>query len=420
VKTRTAVDLPLRVMLAGNNFSFPEGLGATARVRAVGSGLVRAGAQVEVMATSYSLQAGDGASSWQVSGWIDGMHYTHSMGTMLPSQSRIARRWERMAAVGRASLLAGGLGGPEPDAVLFFTNDSFALPLALGGAARLRRSVLLLDGCELPFVYREKTVGTRMAATAYTRGLLRWYDGILAISRYLEHYYRGRVGPGTAIVHVPILVDCERFERPVGTRTSVDMPYVGYSGSLAPSKGVATLLKAFRIVASRHPEITLRLSGVAVPRSYRAELERLVSDLDLSGRVHFLGLIPAADVPGFFQEAVALVVPHPAADFSEAAFPTKLGEYLASGTPVVATRVGEIEQYLTDGESALLTDPGCENTLAEALELLLGDPERARLIGGRGAAVARREFDVGRQGRRLYEFMSDLHARKTWKRERFQ
>jgi len=56
-----------------------------------------------------------------------------------------------------------------------------------------------------------------------------------------------------------------------------------------------------------------------------------------------MGLIPGAEFPGFLRAATVFVIPHPAVDFSAAAFPSKSGECLASGTPVVVTLVGEVE-----------------------------------------------------------------------------
>jgi glycosyltransferase involved in cell wall biosynthesis len=416
VTRRSPASLPLHVLITGDNFGFPDGLGATARVRAVGAGLVRAGASVEVMPTAPSVLPGDPSGASQAAGSIDGISYRQGAGTRRPSDSRVVRRLGRLRGPGAACVAAAGMSGPPPDAIIFFVNDSFVLPLIAGSAGRLRRAVLLVDGCELPFVYRGTDLVTQISRLSYAKGFLNWYDGILAISRYLEAYYRARVGARTAIMHLPILVDCDRFAQPSRREDAGEPPYIGYSGSLAPSKGVETLLRAFGAVASRYPDVTLRITGLAVPRTYRQELDRLVSDLDLGDRVRFLGLIPAGEIPSFLQRATALVIPHPAAVFSEAAFPTKLGEYLATGVPVVATRVGEIESYLTSGRTAFLADPDRWESLAEALDAILNDPEGARSVGREGAVLARREFDIGRHGRRLYEFIEDLRERKDWTR----
>jgi glycosyltransferase involved in cell wall biosynthesis len=403
---------PLRVLIAGDNFAFPEGQGATTRVRAMGRGLVRAGADVDVVATTYMQWAGDGVGDLAASGVIDGMHYRHATGAPVAGPSRVRRRWGRLRGVGSACGSALGLGAPAPDAVIFFTNDRVALTLAVGGAAKLRRSVLLLDGCELPFVYRQDDARTRAARAAYDHGFLNLYDGILAISGVLEDHFRRRVGSGTRVLRMPILVDCERFARGGASPRSAAAPYIAYSGSLAYTKGITTLLHAFRDIAGRHPDMSLRITGLGVPREYRGELERLVCEFGLGGRVEFLGLIPGAEFPDFLRAATALVIPHPAADFSAAAFPTKLGEYLASGTPVVVTRVGEVEDYVTDGDTAFVADPGDPQALAAALDAVLGDRQRAAAVGAAGAALAWREFDIGRQGRRLCEFIEELRAKK--------
>lgn len=401
----------MRVLIAGDSFAFPEGQGATTRVRAMGRGLVRAGADVDVIVTTYTLPAEDGVGDLAACGVIDGMHYRHATGSQVASPSRVERRWGRLRGVGSACGSALGFGAPAPDAVLFFTNDAIALTLAIGGAAKLRRSVLLVDGCELPFVYRHDSVHTRAARAAYDHGFLNWFDGILAISGLLEDHFRRRVGSGTRVLRMPILVDCQRFARGGVSRRSGAAPYIAYSGSLAYTKGIATLLHAFRDIAGRHSDVSLRMTGLAVPREYRGELERLVCALGLDGRVEFLGLIPGTEFPDFLRAATALVIPHPAADFSAAAFPTKLGEYLASGTPVVVTRVGEVEDYVTDGETAFVADPGDPQALAAALDAVLDDPQRAAAVGAAGAALACREFDIDRHGRRLYEFIEELRAK---------
>ena len=87
---------------------------------------------------------------------------------------------ERLADAAAHLFRRRGLGQPPPDAVLFFTNDSVLLPLAVGSAAKLRGSVLLMDGCELPFVYRQSDLKTRASRAAYASGFLE------LVRRYLR------------------------------------------------------------------------------------------------------------------------------------------------------------------------------------------------------------------------------------------
>ena len=77
-------------------------------------------------------------------------------------------------------------------------------------------------------------------------------------------------------------------------------------------------------------------------------------------------------------------------------FPSGVLEALASGTPVVASRVGGIPEQVTD-ETGVLVEPGDAAALAAAIESLLADPERRVRMGAAGAADARRRFSFDRQ-----------------------
>jgi glycosyltransferase involved in cell wall biosynthesis len=71
-------------------------------------------------------------------------------------------------------------------------------------------------------------------------------------------------------------------------------------------------------------------------------------------------------------------------------------EALASGTPVVASRVGGIPEQLTE-ETGVLVPPGDPAALAAAVESLLADPERRRRMAAAAAAHARKCFSLERQ-----------------------
>ena len=96
---------------------------------------------------------------------------------------------------------------------------------------------------------------------------------------------------------------------------------------------------------------------------------------------------------------------------TQARFPTKLGEYLASGAPVVASARGELLGYLTDGESAFLAGPGGAEEFGRRVVDALRNPSAAREVGRKGREVAVREFDYRRYGGVLYDWFRDLTKR---------
>ena len=139
-----------------------------------------------------------------------------------------------------------------------------------------------------------------------------------------------------------------------------------------------------------------------------AELEALIAQLSLDGRVLFLGHRPRQAIPLLLSQGDVMALPRAAGIFSQAGFPTKLGEYLASGKPVVVTNTGDISQYLQDGANAFLTPPGDTSSFAHALQYVMSNPKEAREVGRRGREVAVSQFSSQVHGARIIEFIRAL------------
>jgi glycosyltransferase involved in cell wall biosynthesis len=81
--------------------------------------------------------------------------------------------------------------------------------------------------------------------------------------------------------------------------------------------------------------------------------------------------------------------------------PVVLMEAMATGLPVVASRLSGIPELVTDGVSGLLVPPGDDAALADALASLAADPELRARLGAAGRETVLREFDVDRNAAAL-------------------
>ena len=114
-------------------------------------------------------------------------------------------------------------------------------------------------------------------------------------------------------------------------------------------------------------------------------------------------------IPAIIKNASLLALPRPDSKQAQGGFPTKLGEYLATGNPVCATTVGEIPDYLIDDESIYFAEPGSINSFADAMKRALSNPLKAKRIGTNGRKVAETHFNKDIQAKKLYDFLSSLN-----------
>lgn len=89
-------------------------------------------------------------------------------------------------------------------------------------------------------------------------------------------------------------------------------------------------------------------------------------------------------------------------------FPTKLGEMLMSGTPVVATSVGEAGRFLKHKETAYIVSLDNIEELADTIRYIINNRGQAELVGKNGRELAKKEFSPIVQGQVLSRFFQSV------------
>jgi glycosyltransferase involved in cell wall biosynthesis len=157
-------------------------------------------------------------------------------------------------------------------------------------------------------------------------------------------------------------------------------------GRLAAEKGVPVLLAALVRAREVRPSLTLTLVGDG---SDRRSLEEEARALGLDEAVTFVGYRSQEEVAQLLSEASALVLP----SFAEGV-PVVLMEAMATGLPVVATRVAGIPELVEDGVSGRVVAPGEEEALAQAILDVTASPATAARMGAAGRSRVRADFDL--------------------------
>jgi glycosyltransferase involved in cell wall biosynthesis len=232
------------------------------------------------------------------------------------------------------------------------------------------------------------------------RGLLRLADRVLVNSEAVAERVRIRAGvPASRVSVVPNGVDVARFtpaSHPEG-RSAASPVTVGTLSNLRAEKGLDDLIRAAGLVRERAPDVRFAIWGEG---PLRPQLDRLIQELGLGGAVRLAG--PTSEPDRALRELELFVLTSRSEACSNAVL-----EAMATGLPVVATRVGGNPELVRDENTGLLTPPGDPAALAKALLRLLEDGARAREMGRRARARVCAEFGLDR----LVQRIEDLYER---------
>jgi glycosyltransferase involved in cell wall biosynthesis len=190
---------------------------------------------------------------------------------------------------------------------------------------------------------------------------------------------------------VPNGVDLTRFEPVAAPRNIGEVTTVATLANLRPEKGLVQLVEAVAIVTRRAPRARFVIWGDG---PLRTDLEARIRTLGLTGSVEMRGA--TREPAQALKECQIFVL----ASLSEASSNVIL-EAMATGLPVVGTRVGGTPGLIDDHRSGLLVPPGNVPALAEAILRLIEAPAIATEMGAQGRARALAEFGMDRMHERI-------------------
>jgi len=164
-----------------------------------------------------------------------------------------------------------------------------------------------------------------------------------------------------------------------------------YPGTLNRHQGIDIAFRAFALIKDVVPNVELHIYGEG---SDRVNLERLVVELSLQGRVVIHDSVPLMEVPRLIENADLGIVPKRKDCFANEAFSTKILEFMAMGVPVIVSDT-KIDRYYFDESMLKFFRGQDERDLAKCMLELIRNPElRERLATNALKYVADKGWDV--------------------------
>jgi glycosyltransferase involved in cell wall biosynthesis len=155
----------------------------------------------------------------------------------------------------------------------------------------------------------------------------------------------------------------------------------------------------------------------------KEQREKLEDYLHLSSQKNKIKIFSNVDqdkLDTYYKNATGLLIPLRPTTQDEARFPHKIGEYLASGNPVISTNYGEVKHYFTDGQNMLIAENYDIRSFADKMQFVLDNIPEAKKIGESGREMASKNFDYKLYGEKIIGFLAEVSLNYSRKHDVFE
>ena len=228
------------------------------------------------------------------------------------------------------------------------------------------------------------------------RWLMSFTDNVVALSKTHARSLVGEEGIDPGMVRIiENGIDIEKYHAGRGGEAGAVRDELGLAKTdrvvamvavLRPEKAHESMFEAVERLSEKWPGLKVLVVGDG---ERRAHLEAVAARMVRSGRVQFLGV--RSDVARLLRASDVLVLPsHPVVE----TLPLAVLEAMASGTPVVASRVGSIPEVIEHGENGWLIRPAHALDLAEGIDHILSNPAEVERMCANARATVEERFSA--------------------------
>ena len=235
----------------------------------------------------------------------------------------------------------------------------------------------------------------------------RFTDHFVAISEQLYERAELNTKGKVPVSLIPITVNLNYFKNN-GYHTDKSNLKIFYGGSYAVKDGLKYLIDAFDVVSKKDEGIQLILTGSAPIKSDLEEIKNKIDRIAAKDRIRFMGFLKTEDYYKLLNNCDIFCMTRINSIYANAGFPFKLGEFLAAGKVVIATKVGDVPNYLFNNVNALLISPDSVEELSDAIMTVVHNPDKIKLLGPEARKTAETYFDSEKVSMKLMSIFESV------------
>ena len=361
------------------NQPYPNGYALTKRFHLYAKGFIKNGHQVKII-IPHPTEYEDKLGNKLISGTYENVSFEYKWKSTNRSNSFFKRRYHDLAG----SLKTGfTLIKDRPDVVIS-SSFSFLFFLYLKFISFLFPFKFFHEKNEVDYMHEDNISYIKRLLIKLNESV---FHGFVVINSQLLNYLTNELKFNKSSIIVPILVEDFKMNRELPVNKTIV-----YTGTYQERKdGILTILNAFAQIKNRYPEYKLVLTGSPQRSADYKKILRIIENKELWKQVHFTGYLSEEDLRKVLTSANMLILAKPENRQNLYNFPTKLGEYLISGRPVITTKVGETGKILKDNDNVIFSEFDISD-ISEKMEFIINNPELTAAIGARGREYALENF----------------------------
>ena len=178
-----------------------------------------------------------------------------------------------------------------------------------------------------------------------------------------------------------------------------------FAGALEKRKGIFLIIEAFNNLMKKYSDLELIFCGTGEDED---RLRNEVKIKNLSEQIKFISWLPPEDLAKVFSQADVFLYPSIPENGWEEQFGFSMAEASAAGLPVIATKIGSINEVVIDGQTGILIPPNDQDSLQQAMEKLIIDRGLRRTLGNNGRQFIEANYSYQKVVFKLGEFFKQV------------
>lgn len=218
---------------------------------------------------------------------------------------------------------------------------------------------------------------------------------ILPISEYIYNFSLEK-NPSASCLKIPTICDFEKFDE---NKEIINEKYILFCGAASYFETISFVIDSYHESDIKSHSLYLILNGA---KKELLKVKEYCDKLSSNKRIKYFSDLPYDKLIAYYKSAHALVIPLRPILRDKARFPHKIGEYSASGRPIISNNFGEVSVYFTGGKDAAIANSYDVSEYAEKIKMVIDDVEFSNELALNSKSLGKKYFDYKVNGIRLF------------------